>query len=205
MCWCKIWHLRVVILNHHGVLDFCVFICFVTGSKCMDAPFFLKGKYIEKVTLKNLFFPWRSTMTTYGPLQKGKSRKYPLFWSEGGFGGIVRTPGEKWPKCLEWTQWCFSKPLAHQFGLLSRNSFFKSQKFQKWPLFQLISSREFFQQKILFSASRAQISLLGHSRVGKPRLLSLTLSKDWLFEKIGDVVSHECSWTARTKSLLSSL
>ena len=125
----------MVILNHHGVLDFCVFICFVTGSKCMDAPFFLKGKYIEKVTLKNLFFPWRSTMTTYGPLQKGKSRKYPLFWSEGGFGGIVRTPGEKWPKCLKWTQWCFSKPLGLQYDLLSRNSFFKSQNFQKWPLF----------------------------------------------------------------------
>ena len=60
--------MRVVILNQDGVLDFCVFICFVTGSECMDAPFFLKGQYIEKVTLKNLFFPWRSTMTTYGPL-----------------------------------------------------------------------------------------------------------------------------------------
>ena len=61
-------NLRVVILNQHGVRHFCVFICFVTGSECMDAPFFLKRQYIEKVTWENLFFPWRSTMTTYDPL-----------------------------------------------------------------------------------------------------------------------------------------
>ena len=48
-----------------------------------------------------------------------------------------RTPGKSWPKCLEWTQWCFSKPLGHQYGLLRRNSFFKSRKFQKWHSFCL--------------------------------------------------------------------
>ena len=47
---------------------FCVFICFVKGSEYMDAPFFLKGQYIEEVTRENLFFPWRSTMRTYDPL-----------------------------------------------------------------------------------------------------------------------------------------
>ena len=64
----KKFEMRVVILNHHGVRYFCVFICFVTGSDFMDAPFFLKGQYIEKVTRGNLFFPWRSTMATYDPL-----------------------------------------------------------------------------------------------------------------------------------------
>ena len=127
--------MRVVILNQHPGLDFCVFICFVTGSECMDAPFFLKGQYIEKVTRENLFFPWRSLMSTFDPLYECKSRKYSLFWTEGNFGGKGRTPGERLPKCLEWTQWCSSKPLGPQHGLLRRKFIFKTQKFQKWPLF----------------------------------------------------------------------
>ena len=135
------WHLRVVILNRHPGPDFCVFICFATGSKWMDAPFFWKQQYLEDVTWENLFFPWRSPLSTYDPLYGGKSRKYSLFWTEGGFGGNGRTPGERWPKCLEWTQWCSSKPLGPQHGLLSRNSFVKSQNFQKWHIFQAISPR----------------------------------------------------------------
>ena len=95
--------MRVVILNQHGVLYFCVFICFVTGSECMDAPFFLKGQYIEKVTRENLFFPWRSPLSTYDTLYEGKSRKYSLFWTEGNFGGKGRTPGERLPNCLKLT------------------------------------------------------------------------------------------------------
>ena len=128
----------MVILNQHPLPDFCVFICFATGSKWMDAPFFLKQQYLEDVTWENLFFPWRSPLGTYDPLYEGKSWKYSLFWTEGVFGGNGGTPGERWPKCLKWTQWCSSKPLGPQHGLLSRNSFFKSQNFQKWGLFHLI-------------------------------------------------------------------
>ena len=101
----------------------------------MDATFLWKQQYREDVTWENLFFPWRSPMSTYDPLYEGKSRKYSLFWTEGRFGGKGRTPGERRPKCQEWTQSCSSKPLCPQHGLLSRNSFFKTQKFQKWPLF----------------------------------------------------------------------
>ena len=123
----------MVILNHHPGRYFRVFICFATGSKWMDGcPFFCETTI---PTWENLFFPWRSLMSTYDPLYGCKSRKYSWFWTEGVFGGKGRTPGERWPKCLEWTQWCSSKPLGLQHGLLSRNSFFKTQNFQKWHLF----------------------------------------------------------------------
>ena len=147
--------MRVVILNQHPEPDFCVFICFVTGSECMDAPFFLKGQYIEKVSRENLFFPWRSTMSTFDPLYECKSRKYSLFWTEGNNGGKSRTPGERWPKCLKWTQWCSSKPLGPQHGLLSGKSFFKTQNFQKWHLFchfllKRIPLKKYLKRRVIF-------------------------------------------------------
>ena len=61
----------------------------------MDAPFFVKQQNFEEVTWENLFFPWRSLVSTYDPLYEGKSRKYSLFWTEGRFGGKGRTPGER--------------------------------------------------------------------------------------------------------------
>ena len=50
-------NLRVVILNQHPGLDFCVFICFVTGSKWMDAPFFWNNNTLRTSTGKIYFSP----------------------------------------------------------------------------------------------------------------------------------------------------
>ena len=135
-------YVRVVILNQHPGLDFCVFLCFTKGSNWMDAPFFLKQQYFEDVNRENLFFPWRSLMSIYDPLYECKSRKYSLFWTEGNFIGKDRTPGERLPKCPKWTQWYSSKLLGPQHGLLSRHSFGKTRNSQKWHLFEVIFLRE---------------------------------------------------------------
>ena len=60
----------------------------------MDAPFFVKQQYLEGVTWENLFFPWRSLMSTYDPLYGGKSRKYSLFWTEGDLEEKVKRQGK---------------------------------------------------------------------------------------------------------------
>ena len=51
----------------------------------MNAPFFLKRQYIERVSGENLFFPWRSPLVTYDPLNECKYRNYSLFREMGDF------------------------------------------------------------------------------------------------------------------------
>ena len=104
-------HLRVVILNPPLPRFFYVFFYCSTGSKPMNAPLFLETQYFERVSKIYSFFPWRSPSLTYYPLNECEYRKIPLFWKMEGFWGKGRTPGERWPKCLQWTHWCSPKPL----------------------------------------------------------------------------------------------
>ena len=77
--------MRVVILNLHPGRYFGAIFCFSTGSTIMDAPFFLKGQYINGYQKIKLFFPWRSPSATYDPLNECKYRNYSLFCEMGGF------------------------------------------------------------------------------------------------------------------------
>ena len=106
------------------------FFLFLHGMWMYACPFFVENIIYRQGQEKIIIFPWRSPLATYDPLNEGKYRKYSLFWKMGGFSGKGRTPGERWPKFLEWTHWCSSKPLGSQHGLLRRNSFFKTQYFQ---------------------------------------------------------------------------
>ena len=49
----------------------------------MNAPFFLKRQYFERVAGENLFFPWRSPLGTYDPLNMYKSWKNGYFEIRG--------------------------------------------------------------------------------------------------------------------------
>ena len=76
--------MRVIILDEDPRQDFRVFICFETGKKQMDAPFFLKQEYFEGVTWENLFFPWRSPLSTYDPYMSVNLGKKRYFGLRGG-------------------------------------------------------------------------------------------------------------------------
>ena len=110
------------------------------GSGCMHAPFFLKRQYIEGLQKINSFFPWRSPLMTYYPPNERKYRNYSLFCEMGGFWNKGRTPGERWPKCLQWTQ-LFSKISTRSITMLAEEKFvFQISKFSKftliWPYFR---------------------------------------------------------------------
>ena len=86
--------MRVVILDQDPRPDFHVLICFETGKKQMDAPFFSKQEHFEDVTWENLFFPWRSLMSLYDPLQEGKTQKNRYFGLRGGLEEKVERQGK---------------------------------------------------------------------------------------------------------------
>ena len=127
--------MRVVILDPHPRWFLSVFICFETGSEWLNAPFFLKRQYIESDSWENLFFPWRSPLVTYDPLKECKCRNYSLFREMGGFWGKGRTPGERWPKCLQLTQ-LFRKNYFLSMKLLVHQKIgFQNSKLSKITLF----------------------------------------------------------------------
>ena len=127
-------NLRVVILNPDPWAKFERNFCGFPGSACMNAPFFLKTQYIDGLQKIYLFFPWRSPMMTYFPLNECKYRNYSLFCEMGGFWKKGRTPGESWPKCLQWTQ-LFSKISIGSLRLLVEEKIvFQNSKFPKMTL-----------------------------------------------------------------------
>ena len=130
--------MRVVILNQDPRLSFYQILHNFPGSASLNAPFFFKRQYIQEVTKKILFFPWRSPSLTYCPLNVAKYPKKSLISKVGFFGGKGRTPGETWPKRQEWPNLSSSRALGTQLHLLRRKPGFKSQNFQIWPLFDVI-------------------------------------------------------------------
>ena len=131
--------MRVVILNPGIRLKNWRKICIFPGSNCMDAPFFWKRQYIEWLQKSYLIFPWRSPLMTYYPPNECKYRNYSLFCEMGGFWNKGRTPGERWPKCLQWTQ-LFSKIATWSITVLAEEKIvFQNTKFSKitliWPYF----------------------------------------------------------------------
>ena len=131
--------MRVVILNPGILLKFWRKICIFPGSDSTNAPFFLKRQYIKELQKINLFFPWRSPLMTYFLPNERKYRNYSLFCEMGGFWKKGRTPGERWPKCLQWTQ-LFSKISTRSITMLAEKKIvFQNSKFSKftliWPYF----------------------------------------------------------------------
>ena len=102
-------------------------------------PLFFEKTIHRGASKKYLFFPWRSPLLTYYPLNKCKYWNYSLFCEMGGFWEKGRTPGERWPKCLQWTQ-LFSKISTGSLALLVKEKIgFQNSKFWKntliWPHF----------------------------------------------------------------------
>ena len=135
----ELFKMRLVILNTGLRPKFREKIGIFPRSGCMNAPFFLKRQYIEGLQKKYLFFPWRSPPLTYYPLNKCKYRNYSLFCEMGGFWGKGRTPGERWPKCLQWTQLFWKNSIGSLTLLVEEQIGFQNSKFWKntliWPHF----------------------------------------------------------------------
>ena len=94
-------------------------------------PFFCKDNTSRCFKNKELIFPWRSSPLIYYPLNVDKYRNYSLFCEMGAFWGKGRTPGERWPKCLQWTQ-LFSKISIGSQALLAEEKIgFQNSKFWK--------------------------------------------------------------------------
>ena len=91
----KMFNLRVVILIQYPQASFYQNLRDFPGSASSNAPFFSKRQYIQKVTKKLSFFPWRSPSSTYYPPNVVKSPKKPLISKVGFFVGKGRTPGER--------------------------------------------------------------------------------------------------------------
>ena len=81
-------------------------------------PFFWKDNTSRGFKKNINFFPGGPLSFTYYPLNKCKYRNYSLFYEMGGFWGKGQTPGERWPKCLQWTQ-KFSKHSTGSLALLA--------------------------------------------------------------------------------------
>ena len=138
--WWEISKMRVVILNPGPRPKFERNFCGFPGSDGMNAPFFLKRQYIEGLQKINLFFPWRSPMMTYFPPNECKYPNYSLFCEMGGFCKKGRTPGERWPKCLQLTQLFWKNCLGSISLLVEKKFSFQNSKFPKITLIWRYSS-----------------------------------------------------------------
>ena len=140
-------YLRVVILNPGVGAKFWRKICIFPGSVSTNAPFFLKRQYIEELQKSNLFFPWRSPLMTYFPPNERKYRNYSLFCEMGGFWKKGQTPGERWPKCLQWTQ-LFSKISTRSITMLAEEKIvFQNSKFWKFTIIRPYLRRGMFPEE----------------------------------------------------------
>ena len=130
-------NVRLVILNKATRAHFWEKISIFPGSGWMNAPFFLKRQYIEGLQKNYLFFPWRSSPLIYYPLNVDKYRNYSLFCEMGAFWGKGRTPGERWPKCLQWTQLFWKNCLGSISLLVEEKIGFQNSKFSKMTLISM--------------------------------------------------------------------
>ena len=60
----------------------------------MNAPFFLKRQYIERVSGENLFFPWRSPLRTYDPYMRANPGNIRSFGPRGFLEEMVERQGK---------------------------------------------------------------------------------------------------------------
>ena len=120
-------NVRVVILNHGPRLFFRENFSVSRRCEFLSTPFFWKRHETYKSFWREKNFPWRSTLSSYWHLKNAILAIFSLFWKVGGNLGKGRTPGERWPKYLKWTQWCSSELTGSYISLLSRTSEFKSQ------------------------------------------------------------------------------